>query len=316
MSKKRVLTIIGIVVAVVVIAVLSNAVLVNHRPAITSLEADPDRVLPSGTCQIICNATDSDGDELSYGWSAAAGTISGQGATVTWTAPSPAGSYNITVIVTDGRGGTATGHVDITVRRNSAPTINALVANADWALPSGSLNVTCDAKDSDGDELTYEWTVTGGNIAGTGSEVVWNAPQDLGVYNITLLVSDGHGSADTRTLHVTVVTGQPPTIEALVVTAEHCYLKSYSWGYKVGKGQAFDIECVVADTASELSYEWICAGGEKSGDGSIIGWTAPQTPGKVTVTVIVSDIANNKGVKDLLLEVASCNTCSFPGCSG
>ncbi|MDH4367726.1 MAG: hypothetical protein OEV57_06350, partial [Dehalococcoidia bacterium] len=86
MSKKRVLTIIGIVVAVVVIAVLSNAVLVNHRPAITSLEADPDRVLPSGTCQIICNATDSDGDELSYGWSAAAGTISGQGATVTWTA--------------------------------------------------------------------------------------------------------------------------------------------------------------------------------------------------------------------------------------
>ncbi len=317
MNKKRLAIIIGIVVAAVVVAVLLDTMLANHQPAIVSLEADPEKVEPSRTCQIVCNATDSDDDELSYGWSADGGAISGEGAAVTWTAPGAVGSYNVTVIVSDSRGGTATDYVSITVRRNNAPTINNLSASPAWALPSGSLNLTCDASDPDGDELSYEWTASGGNISRTGPAVSWAAPQELGVYNITVVVRDGHGTSATRILGITVATEQPPTIDQLLVMAEHCYLKTYSWGYKVGKAHEYQIECVVA-SPGESTYEWSCTGGNITGEGSMATWTAPNPSGTVdiTVTVMVSDIGGNKAVKDVLLQVVSCNTCSFPGCSG
>jgi hypothetical protein len=315
MSKKRCLIIVGIVVVVVVLlAVLFDTVLANHRPAITALEAEPEKVIPSGNCQIVCNATDSDGDELSYGWSASGGVIAGEGATITWTAPRSQGSYNVTVIVIDSRGGAATDYAIITVKANRPPTINNLIADADWTLPSGSLQVTCDASDTDDDELSYEWSTSGGDITGTGPEVIWTAPEEVGIYNITVVVRDGHGSSDTRTLPVSAVTGQPPVIEMLEITKDrygHCYLKPYSGGYYVGKEQMYDIECIVTDTTVELSYEWSCTGGEISGEGSLITWTAPDTSVKITVTVIVSDITGNMVSKNVLLNVVSCSTCTF-----
>jgi hypothetical protein len=261
----------------------------------------------------VCNATDPDGDELSYGWSAARGGITGEGATVTWTAPNSVGSYNVTVIVIDGRGGEVTKKVTIEVRANKPPTINSpLIADADWTLPSGSLNVTCDASDPDGDELSYEWTTTGGDISGTGAVVNWTAPQEVGIYNVTVVVKDGHGREDTRFVSLSVATGTPPTIENLTVTAEEPkYLIKTTAGYTVGRTKEYDIECSVSDTG-ELVYEWSCEDGVISGDGSMITWTAPdESLERTTVTVIVSDVAGNRVSKSVVFKVASCTSCTF-----
>jgi hypothetical protein len=318
MNKKRLIVIVGIVVAAVLLAILFDTMLANHRPAITSLEAEPEGVIPRGSCQIVCNATDPDGDELSYGWSAGGGVITGEGATVTWTAPASVGSYNVTVIVIDSRSGAVTDYVTITVRTNRSPTINSLIADADWTTPSGSIQVTCDASDPDGDELSYEWSATGGDISGTGPEVIWTAPEEVGIYDITVVVTDAYGSSDTRSLPASVASEQPPLIEDLLITKDrygHCYLKKYSGGYYVGKEQMYDIECIVADMGIELFYEWSCTGGELSGEGSLISWTAPNTSGKVTITVIVSDIAGKMASKNLVLNVVPCSTCTFH-CSG
>ena len=315
MNKKRWLVIIVIVAAAVLLSILFDTMLANHRPAITSLQAEPDRVLPSGICQIVCTASDRDGDELSYNWSASGGGINGEGATINWTAPDSVGSYNVTVTVTDGRGGEVTDYVTITVRTNSPPTITSLIADADWILPLGNLQVTCNATDPDGDELSYEWATTGGDITGTGAVVSWTAPEALGIYDITVVVTDGWGSSDTRMLSTSVATEQPPIIEALPVTKDrygHCYLKPHAGGYKVGKGQKYDIECIVSDT-SELVYDWSCDGGEFSGEGSLITWTAPNTSGYVTITVIVSDIDGNIARKNISLSVVTCSSCTF-GC--
>jgi hypothetical protein len=288
MSKKTCVIIVVIVAAVAVgLSLLFSTMLANRPPVIAGLEPCSERVLPRGTCEIVCNATDPEGDELIYGWSASGGTITGEGATVTWTAPASRGSYNVTVVVTDGRGGGATDYVTIEVRPNTAPTIESLVADAAWTLPSGSIQLTCDASDPDNDELSYEWTATGGVISGTGAAVNWTAPQEVGVYYITVVVRDRHGASDTRTLPVSVVTGEPPTIEALVVTADHCYLKDYSWGYKVGKGKDYHMECRVADAGTDLSYEWACTGGGIAGEGPAVTWTAPNPSGSVDVTVTV-----------------------------
>jgi hypothetical protein len=318
MSKKRCLIIVGIVVVVVVLlAILFCTVLANHQPVITGLAAEPERVLPRGSCQLVCNATDPDGDELIYGWSAGGGGITGEGATVTWIAPASVGSYNITATVVDGHGGGDTSHVIITVRTNNPPTITSLIADADWTLPLDSLNVTCDASDPNGDDLSYEWSTSGGDISGTGPEVIWTAPQEAGMYDITVVVTDDYGGSHTRTLSISVASEQPPIIEDLLITTDrygHCYLKTYTWGYKVGKEQKYDIECIVSGTG-ELVYDWSCDGGEISGEGSMITWTAPNTVVEVTVTVTVSDDAGNMASKNIVLNVVSCSTCTFGPCS-
>jgi len=313
MNKKRLPIIIGIVVAVVVLVVVFDTLLANHQPAIASLAA-PERVVPSGSCEIVCNATDSDGDELSYNWSASAGQLNGEGATVTWIAPNSVGSYNITVTVADGRGDELTKQVTILVRANRAPTITDLVADADWALPSGNVQVTCTASDPDRDELSYEWTASAGDISGTGAAVNWTSPEEVGVYYIAVVTTDGHGRSDTRKLYTSVVTGEPPRIEPLHVTAEHCYLKAQSWGYKVGKEQKYHIECIVSDTSAAVSYDWLCDDGTISGEGATITWTAPNgNLHRTTVTAVVSDIAGDMVCKSVLLEVVNCSPCTF-GC--
>jgi hypothetical protein len=311
MNKKRLLVIVGIVAAVVLLAILFDTMLANHPPAITSLEA-PERVIPWESCQIRCIASDRDGDELSYNWSINGDEINGAGATVNWTAPLSSGSYNVTVIVTDGRGGMVIDYRTITVRANNPPTITSLVADANWALPSGSIQVTCTASDLDGDELSYEWTTTRGDISGTGPAINWTAPEEVGIYYITVVATDGYRSSATDSLSISVAIDQPPAIEELRVTAEHCYLKKEGSGYLVGKGQEYDIECIVSDTI-ELVYDWLYDGGELSGDGSLITWTAPNTSGYVTITVMVSDIAGNMASKTMILHVVNCSACTF-GC--
>jgi hypothetical protein len=324
MNKKRLLVIIVIVVVSVLLAILFDTMLANHRPVITSLEA-PERVLPRGSCQIACTASDRDGDELSYNWSASGseitggGEITGEGATVTWTAPNFIGSYNVTVIVTDGRGGEVMKQVTIIARSNMPPTIDSVVADAEWVLLSDILQVTCTASDPDGDELSYEWTATGGDISGMGAVINWTAPEEIGIYHVTVVVRDGYGSSATDSVPISAVTGQPPIIEELVITKDrygHCYLKKSGEKYLVGREQKYDIECIVLETSGTVSYNWSCDGGEIteiSEDRSMITWTAPNTSGYVTITVILSDVADNMSSKNISLQVVSCSPCTF-GC--
>jgi predicted secreted protein len=257
---------------------------------------------------VVCTASDSDGDELSYIWSAGGGQVSGGGTIATWTAPASEGSYNVTVKVIDGLGGEAIDSVAIMVRTNDAPSIVSLTADANWTAPSGNLEVTCIASDPDEDELSYDWSASGGDVSGTGPAVSWTAPEMTGTYDLTVVVTDSYGDSATETIPVSVLTGQPPVIETLLITAEHCYLKPYSGGYYVGKDQIYTIECIVADTSIELSYEWSCAG-----EGSLISWTAPDAVVDVTVTVTVSDISGSSASEDIILSVVSCSPCIF-GC--
>lgn len=63
-------------------------------------------------------ASDSDGDPLTYSWSATGGTINNPNVNpITWIAPSTQNNYTITVNVNDGRGGTASKSRNIYVRK-------------------------------------------------------------------------------------------------------------------------------------------------------------------------------------------------------
>jgi hypothetical protein len=195
-----------------------------------------------------------------------------------------------------------------TTAANRRPVITSLEAEADWTAPLDTLQVMCTASDPDGDELSYEWTTTGGSISGTGHEVIWTAPEEVGMYDITVVVDDGYGEEDTRSVILSVATGTPPTIEDLIVTAEHKYLKETTTGYKVAKTYDYDIECIALGT-SELVYEWSCDGGEISGEGSLITWTAPNAECDVEIIVKVLNDVSNWVRKRIVFEVVPCDSC-------
>jgi hypothetical protein len=195
---------------------------------------------------------------------------------------------------------------------NRLPIITGLGAEAEWVAPLGGLQMTCTASDPDGDGLSYEWITTGGDISGTGAAAIWTAPEEVGMYDVTVVVDDGHGGKDTGSLTVIASKGPPPSIQNLVVTAkEPKYLKTSSTGYKVGKTKEYYVECIASATSGELIHEWSCNGGEISREGPMIAWTAPDTSTDVTVTVKVVDNADNWVKKSVVFEVVSCSSCAF-----
>ena len=86
---------------------------VNQSPVVDRLFSDYRSVKRATATTIECSASDPDGDELSYAWSATGGSIDGEGAVISWLAPEESGTYTITVTVADGRGGQATEAIDI-----------------------------------------------------------------------------------------------------------------------------------------------------------------------------------------------------------
>jgi hypothetical protein len=197
---------------------------------------------------------------------------------------------------------------------NYLPVITSLVAEAPgWTAPLGSLQVTCTASDREGDVLSYEWSASGGNITGTGSIVNWTAPEEVGMYDVTVAVTDSPVRKATKSIALIASNGPPPVIQNLIVTAiGHPYLKATTYGYKVGKMYAYSIECIALNTTpGELVYEWSCTGGEISGNSSLITWTAPNTKGYFTVKVKVFDVIGNWVRKSIRFYVVDCVSCEW-----
>jgi hypothetical protein len=176
----------------------------NQPPAILSLVAQSQQLYPSGNTEIQCIAQDADGDQLNFTWAATGGDFVGVGPIVTWKAPPNYGTYNITVTVDDGKGGSVQRTLDITVGANQAPVISSLSPSPSGILYGGSTLLTCIASDPDGDVVRYSWSASEGSITGVGNKVTWIAPSKSGNFNITVVVSDGKGGETQGNVMVTV----------------------------------------------------------------------------------------------------------------
>ena len=201
---------------------------VNNPPVILSLTADQQIVQPLGKVVLKCQASDPESDNLSYQWTCSAGFVEGSADTVTWTAPGNPGSYKITAIISDGKGGSATGDALITIpeKPNSVPVISAIKFTRPGRMaitvktnPTDEEkkktpelvirkyetgDVVCLATDPDNDQLTYVWKATGGKIIGNGPNIQWLAAGDPGTYTITCEVADGNGGTASFTITISV----------------------------------------------------------------------------------------------------------------
>jgi peptidoglycan-associated lipoprotein len=73
-------------------------------------------------------------------------------------------------------------------------------------------NVSADAQDPDGDQLTYRWSAPTGSLADGGARATsWTAPMQEGAVPVTVSVSDGKGGTASDTVTIQVV--RPPRRE-------------------------------------------------------------------------------------------------------
>ena len=176
---------------------------------------------------------------------------------------------------------------------NEAPVISSLQSQKEWVDLSGNSEIECIAADPDGDELTYEWGATDGDISGEGFTVTWMAPDTSGTYTIAVKVTDGKGGEATRELTIDVLVNRPPVIESL--TAERLV---------ANLAESIVIECVASDADQDLlAYAWSATGGTFSGKGPITAWMAPDTSGTYTITVMVIDGRGGEVTEELTIDV-------------
>jgi len=173
----------------------------NQNPQIQSLTAEPI-ANPEGKYQVVCTASDPEGDTLEYWWTADGGTIEGTGNSVTWTAPETGGAFNIKVMVRDKKGGETTQSVAINAAstKNDPPRIVKITVDNKESQEVNQVkiwltsNIHCVAEDPEGGKMNYLWSATGGEIKGEGPLVQWIAPGISGDHIIRVKVVDDRGN--------------------------------------------------------------------------------------------------------------------------
>ncbi|MCH6573971.1 MAG: laminin G, partial [Bacteroidetes bacterium] len=190
----------------VVVDYRSGQVVSNYPPRIKSLAADQIIILLGDDSNIYCTAEDRDDDSLSYSWFSSTGTINGSGANVIWNAPNIEGSYAIVCSVEDDYGNQVsdTIYIEVVEYINSAPVIEKITARPRKIHIGTSSQLTCAAFDPDGEELTYFWSSQEGTFSGSGSNVIWTAPIQMGNYFLKCGVEDTYGSMTIDSIEVSI----------------------------------------------------------------------------------------------------------------
>jgi hypothetical protein len=182
----------------------SKAATNDGQLGIQSLTPVQSQTSPGGTVVIESKVMNPGNANLNYKWSATGGGFGGSGANNTWQAPSQAGTYEITLTVEDGKGGTAQSKTSITVSNNRDPVITGLSADPVNVMPGGSTTINCVANDPDGDIVRYSWNASDGTVSGTGNKISWVSPSKSGDFGITCVVSDGKGGEAKQTITIKV----------------------------------------------------------------------------------------------------------------
>ncbi|PSQ49529.1 hypothetical protein BRD19_03625 [Halobacteriales archaeon SW_7_65_23] len=194
---------------------------VNNAPEITSAPANAT-VDEGNETVLSVEATDNDGDALSYNWTLTGngGLNDTSGTAVRYDAPDELASREnvaVTVTVDDGTANVSA-NATVTVNPvNDAPEITSGPANA--TVDKGNTTVlSVTAADNDTtDTLSYTWTLTGnGSLNATsGTSVRYDAPDELAANRtatVRVNVSDGTTNATaTATITIVAVNDAPTT---------------------------------------------------------------------------------------------------------
>jgi len=206
------------VIGLLIVVLLSGCNLINvpgappNNAPLIELVACTKDVFALADNEMVCQASDPDGDSLQYEWSTDNGVIIGTGARMMWVSPDTMGNYDVTARVYDGKGGEAKQTVSIRVLTNAdgttAPPVTLkiffpsteIVSENRTTKVGTATKITCAVDNAAGKKLTYEWSASGGKMNGTGMDektcavVFWTAPALTQIYTVTVAVRDEQGN--------------------------------------------------------------------------------------------------------------------------
>ena len=194
----------------------------NHAPVIEKITYAKD-VFSNSENELICLASDVDGDNLTYRWTCEAGSIKSDGANALWMPPGKMGTYPVTLIVTDGKDGEAKETINIRVVTNAdgtaTPTVEIklklgetqpVVIDKQRARIWTTTEIVCIVENAEGNQLTYTWWANGGKISGKGvpegkaDRIGWIAPGVQSDSTINVKVEDSQGKQATGQVNIHV----------------------------------------------------------------------------------------------------------------
>ena len=169
---------------------------------------------------------------------------------------------------------------------------------------SKTISVATRASDPENDVLTYNYTVSGGRVVGTGANVQWDlSSAQVGTYTITTGVDDGCGvcgKTDTKTIKVE----ECPDCYAPVT----CSCPTLSVSGPSGVTNPGDTMTFNASATGDLTYNWtVSAGTIESGQGTpsiTVRTTQAMAGTNVTATVEIGGVPPNCGCTTTASETA------------
>ena len=235
-------------------------------------------VLPAGAegvaLTFVATATDPGStDVLTFNWDFGDGTqATGASAINTY---ATAGTYAVTVTVTDGDGGQDVSTSNVVIS-GGAPSITSLTGDVtlDEASPGTWVVVATDAGTSA--NLTYDWSFGDGSTQLNAAPAVTYTWDDDGTYTVTLTVTDDEGDSSVSSLAV-VVDNVDPVLDTPTIPAGGNEAQSLAFS-----GTATDVSPV-----DVLTFAW------DFGDGTTVTGASAFHPydddGTYTVTLTVTD---------------------------
>ena len=176
----------------------------NADPTVTASRSPSGNVRVGVPIAFSAVGADADGDTLTYAWDF------GDGETSTEQNPShfylTSGAKTITVVVSDGKGGTGSATMNATIQSNRNPSIqSATVASPSAGLAPLAVQFTGAATDFDGHTVSYSWDLDGDGVFETTEQNPTRTYTATGTYSPVLRVTDPFGGVSTRTLPITVL---------------------------------------------------------------------------------------------------------------
>ena len=284
-----------------------------NRPPVAVGGADRDAYVGDLVTLDASGSYDLDGDTLSYRWTAVTApvgyplpTLSGTGGLVSFS-PSAAGSYQFSLTVTDGRGGSDAQVVTIrTTIFNSAPV--AIAGGPSVAAPSTTVYLDAAASyDPNGDLLTYTWSfdsLPSGSFAwfssSTSAYPTFYADV-LGTYVVRLTVRDPAGltSSDTLTISVQTTSGCLRISEYLEGTSLNKAVELHNCDTPSASLSGVYL-CVITNAGTTCSSN-IPLAGSLSGDGTYVVCNSSLTLGLASFCNQTTGALNFNGDDRLLL---------------
>ena len=187
-------------------------------PVTLACSANPQSVFPGDQVTVTANAGSLNPKEnVVYTWSGSGVTGNGTTAKVDTTSLAP-GQYTVQCGVKEGKAGkegqkpweSANGSASFTVKDFEPPTISCS-ASPTTIKPGETATVTSVATSPQNRPLTYNYTASAGNVAGSGTTATYNATTP-GAATITCGVSDdkGHSASSEAPLMVEAPPPPPP----------------------------------------------------------------------------------------------------------